>query len=149
MPTLPVSEDKVGVGAARGGKHWTKAEVEARRAEAESLSREKPARMYTPKWLDDDARRVWRATIRRLRGLELIDSLDTDLLALYCDAVSKYKRISAAEQLTDDDHKALQAWARLILSYADKLGLSPNGRARLAKRRAEQQVDQFAEAFDG
>ena len=49
----------------------------------------------------------------------------------------------------DDLIKAMQAWSRIIVSYAEKLGLTPGGRARLAKRKAEKMLDPFAESFGG
>jgi phage terminase small subunit len=98
--------------------------------------------------LSKEARAVWKTTVARLKGIELLDALDTDLLAMYCDIVAKYRALST-EAVTTDDIKSLQAWARLAQSYADKLGLSPAGRARLAKRKAEEKPpSEFEEEFD-
>lgn len=138
------------VGSSGSGKHWTKSEVESRQAAAENFRRGgKRVVLRAPAWLNDPARIVWKNTVKRLRGLELLDTLDTDLLAMYCDAVAKYQKVSEAPEMDSDAIKALQAWSRLVLAYAEKLGLSPGGRARLAKKKAEKKADDFADAFDG
>jgi phage terminase small subunit len=67
------------------------------------------------------------------------------MLGIYCDAVAKYRQVSKRidgvdgedGKPTDETIKEAQAWARLVATYADKLGLSPSARARLAKKRAE------------
>jgi len=130
-------------------KHLTNAERAAReRAEGE-LSRQKRIRLTSPSWLDDDARKIFEDTKRRLKGLQLLDNSDVELLSIYCDAVSKYRTASnllnKVDELgrplaTKDELNACQAWARLIAAYAEKLGLTPTARARLAKRKAEQET---------
>lgn len=76
-----------------------------------------------------------------------MDTIDAELLGIYADAVSHYR---AASELinkvdekglpvaTDETVKACQAWARIVSTYAEKLGLSPTSRARIAKRKAEE-----------
>ena len=93
-----------------------------------------------------------------MRGLELLDNADVEMLGIYCDAVAKYRE--ASERLTrvdkdglivgtDDDIKACQSWARLVASYAEKLGLTPTARARLAKRKAEKgPLDEMEQLLD-
>ena len=138
------------VGKKSGGKHWTKAEVEARRAAAEETQRDTRAYLKAPDWLTEEAKQVWESTRRKLRGIELLDNLDTELLAIYCDAVAKYREASKnMDPESSDSIKAVQAWARIISVYADKLGLSPAGRARLAKKKAEKETDPFADTFGG
>ena len=147
MPTRAVGVDTMGVGKKGSGKHWTKAQVEARQAAAEGMQREAPTKLRVPGWLNPAARKVWANVIRQARKLDLYDILDTDMLGLYCDAVVQYREIVAQEQKTVDDIKALQAWARIIAGQADKLGLTPQSRARLIKKKADELLDDFAE-FD-
>lgn len=94
-----------------------------------------------PEWLSEDARRVFERTKRQLRNLGLLESCDVDLLALYSDAVARYRE--AAQAIDPGDPKtaqAAQSWSRLVLSYAEKMGISATGRARLARKNAEQEA---------
>lgn len=153
MPTPVTTADKMTVRGKNGGKHWTRAEVEAREAAAAQGKRERRVTLKPPAWLGEDALRVWREIRRKLEGIELLDNLDTELLAIYCDAIVHYRESAQVMACPpegmdiNDAIKTTQAWARIVSTYADKLGLTPGGRARLAKRKAEKTVDAFEEAF--
>jgi phage terminase small subunit len=149
MPTaIQKATEKIGVGAVNGGKHWTEAEVKNRQEAEQELTRKSRIVLKAPKGLSENALLVWKDVRKKLNGIELLDNLDTDLLGVYCDAVAKYRELSQKEFVSDEDTKALQAWARIIVNYAEKLGLSPGGRARLAKKRAQKVTDGFGEEFD-
>lgn len=134
MPTPPKRLDNT-------SKHWTNQEKESRARAEQSLKRTARVTLRMPAWLGEDARKVWNGVKRKLRGIDLLDNLDADLLAIYCDAVAHYQTVSrkihADAALDDELVKQAQAWARLASAYAEKLGLSPNSRARLAKKRAQ------------
>ena len=121
-------------------KHLTKAERGARESAEGGLQRATRVSLHAPKWLEADARKVFDYTKRRMKGLKLLDNVDADLLAMYADAVVAYSKETRVEQK--------QAWSRLALSYSEKLGISPTGRARLAKKTAEKQVDEFETLLD-
>lgn len=139
-------------------KHLTNAERDARQHAEGELKRAKRPQLRCPKWLDDDAREIFMETKKRLKGLELLDNADVELLGIYCDAVAKYR--IASEQLArvdkdgilladKDDIAACQSWARLVAGYAEKLGLTPTARARLAKRKAEREpMDPLEQLLD-
>jgi phage terminase small subunit len=119
-------------------KHLTKAELAARQGAESGLRREKRVVLHVPKWLGDDARKIFEATRRRLKGLQILDPADADLLALYSDAVWRYREIMETGAPADmKEITAAQAWSRLALSYAEKLGISASARARLARRKTE------------
>lgn len=146
MPTPPKSLENT-------TKHWTTRELDARDRAERGLKRSTRVTLRTPAWLSDTAREVWDDVRRKLHHIELLDNLDTELLAIYCDAVAHYREISirihADDVLDDDLVKQAQAWARLISSYAEKLGLSPNSRARLAKKKAERELpDELTQLLD-
>jgi phage terminase small subunit len=111
-------------------KHLTKAERKARESVEAQLERKTRVTIRAPRWLGVKARAVFESTKRRMKGLNLLDNADADLLALYSDAVVKYTE--------EEDVRDKQAWSRIALSYAEKLGISPSARARLAKKAAEQ-----------
>ncbi len=159
MPQV-VTFDKMKVGKKGGGKHWTKEQVEKRAAAAQRMQRNKPVKLRMPVWLDDEARQVWKKTLKALSGLDILDKVDEDVLAVYCDAVARYKE--ATLKIREEGYtttnaqgteslspyvKAAQSYARIMMQYADKLGLNPNSRARLAKKIAEEE-DPNADLFD-
>lgn len=160
MPQV-VTFDKMNVGRKGTGKHWTKEEIKKREAAAQKLQRPKPVKLKIPKWLDDVARQVWKKTLKDMAGIELLDKLDEEVLAIYCDAVARYREatlkvreegyITSNAQGTETVNpyvKAAQSYAKIMIQYADKLGLNPNSRARLAKKRENEPEDPNKELFD-
>lgn len=157
MPTNHVSADKLSVrGKDQGGKHWTAAEVRARKAAADGVKRQGKVSLRVPRWLTPEAKAVWRRVLRQTAGMDLLDNLDSDMLGIYCDAVAKYRQASRYLVIVGDDNepvaredqiKMVQAWARLVAAYADKLGFTPAARARLVKRKADEILDEFEEEF--
>lgn len=171
-------------------KHLTQAEREAReQAEADVLpDRGREAKLKKPAIVSSNKRAnaYWNQTLKQMKGLVLLDDLDSTVLAGYCsmlarrdqttllvnqlmkrlgvqDAVeSGAKRRRSDAALTDREWEdsaqdapimtpdelveavskldtltgKLQALERNILQYADKLGLTPSGRVRLAQKRA-------------
>jgi phage terminase small subunit len=133
--------------------HRTKAEKAARKRSESALSRDKVA-LYAPARVKSDivAARYWRDTIRRMRGISLLDNLDTDMLASYClqCSIRDVLSLSFRRLPLDETLKSLQSQERLILSYANKLGLTPESRMRLAKKASEERpVDPDADMFGG
>ena len=104
------------------------------------------------------AGRYWRKVLERMDGLFILDDLDSDALGVYCVMMARYETQCrllslAARQLKDakDNPQAIadavakldavsgkmQSLERNILQYAEKLGLTPSGRVRLAQKRAQ------------
>ena len=137
-------------GGKDGGKHWTKAEIEARQEADELLHSEKPQRMRVPSWLSPEAKKIWKQTLDKFKGIELLEKVDEDILAIYCDATAKYREMAdhVNYQSDDKDIKSLQSWARVVSTYAEKLGFTPASRARLAKKKADDIIDRFGDKFD-
>lgn len=130
-------------------KHWTKQEREAReRAESSLLPEQK--RLVAPVWVkeDDDAYRYWTSTLRRLRETELLTPADADVLGTYCHIAARLEKnrrewANGDVMLAD----AVAADEKTLLNYAGKLGLTPDSRARLAKKRAEKAADPDADLY--
>jgi P27 family predicted phage terminase small subunit len=152
MPTKTVSVDTMSVGRKDGGKHWTASEIAARQEAADKLARKTESRLIPPSWMSKKAREVWDQKIKQVDGLkaanELLDVLDTELLAIYCDACVQYRETAELKTKTSDDIKALQAWSRIVNSYAERLGFTPTSRARLVKKIADKSKDKFGSKFD-
>lgn len=114
---------------------------------------EKPAIMTK----NPAAGRYWRKVLERMDGLVILDDLDSDALGVYCVMMARYEtqcrlltQAAKALKSAKDDPEAVEAAAarldavsgkmqsleRNILQYAEKLGLTPSGRVRLAQKRA-------------
>lgn len=142
-------------------KNMTIAERQAREAaEKETLPERTMVTLRAPAYINRDpcAKRYWIETIKRMEGITLLDDLDTEILAIYCSMLSrrdelndlcrKLLRQAAKSKLSAQEHMEeidklgdlmikVQNHDRTILSYAEKLGLTPSGRVRLARKRAE------------
>jgi len=143
-------------------KNLTKAEIEARSAAEQEVlpDRGREAKLSKPKFIKNNktASKYWRDIIKRMEGLAILDDLDSEMLAGYCSMLARRDQwISISNQLMEtlaekdvDPNKILEVVSKLdtitaklqtlernLLSYADKLGLTPTGRVRLAQKRAE------------
>lgn len=147
-------------------KNMTQSEIDARlAAEEEVLPQRKEVCLKKPKLMGKDpaAGRYWRVVLQRMEGLQILDDLDSEALGVYCSMLSRFERIvkqaAALSQRIEDmdglEPKDLvklvestnslegktQALERNLLQYAEKLGLTPSGRARLAAKRAAAPID--------
>ena len=94
-----------------------------------------------PGWLDREAKAEWKRITPELNRLGLLSRLDRGVLALYCDAWSKW--VSARGSIDalivqgtkgDRKHPAWQIYrdaASMVASLAKELGTSPNARLRM------------------
>lgn len=155
MPTLPKALDNM-------SKNLTQEERELREQAEEGVlpdrgqepNLERPALMTK----NPTAARYWRKVLERMDGLVILDDLDSDTLGVYCVMLARYEQqckllAAASRQLKDanGDPEAvaeavskldtmsgkMQSLERNILQYAEKLGLTPSGRVRLAQKRAQ------------
>lgn len=156
MPTPPKAVDNM-------AKNLT-AEERRRREQAEEgvlpdrgreVLLEKPAIMTG----NAAAGRYWKKVLARMDGLVILDDLDSDALGVYCVMMARYEQqckllalaskqlktakndpeeVSEAASKLDTVSGKMQSLERNILQYAEKLGLTPSGRIRLAQKRAEQ-----------
>ena len=142
-------------------KHLTKAEREARRQAEEGLiPRRTRLKLKKPAFVSKNkqANAYWNQLLKRMEGLALLDDLDSEMLAGYCSMLARRDetillagrltdRLSVADMEPDDIleamgklnvlHGKLHALDRTLLQYAEKLGLTPSGRVRLAQQRAK------------
>lgn len=139
-------------------KHLTLAEAAARaEAEGELLTHVELLPDKPPALLKGDAaaRRYWTAILGRMDNVLLLDSLDTEVMAIYCAMLSRRDKLQKASRAKDIEPKdaaalstELQKLEKSILSYAKDLGLTPAGRAQLARKRAAAvEVDPDADLY--
>lgn len=142
-------------------KHLTKAERDARaKGEQETTPKRTNAKLVMPPYVKNDkiAAKYWRSILKRMAGVYLLDDLDSEPFGVYCAMLSRHDTAQGLTavllddvrngELKPDERKGLleelnglmaevQSLDRVILQYADKLGLTPAGRVRLARKRAE------------
>lgn len=133
-------------------KHLTRSERDARKSAERSLERNTRVQLRAPAWLRNEALKIWNDTKRRLKGIDLLDSVDIETFAIWCDACAHYQAASkrlADENPTKDDIAAAQGWARLVFNTGEKLGLTLSGRTRLAKKKADPEPpDEFEQLLN-
>ena len=118
------------------GKHYTKAEIEARVNEENKLTRKK-INLKVPPFLKERAcaaaLKIWKEIIKESAEIELFDNVDARTLGNWC----RYQALFEEEaSKMFPDRKKLDMYGKQSLSYAEKLGLTPTARARLAIKRA-------------
>jgi phage terminase small subunit len=101
-----------------------------------------------PKWLGKEELVVWYWAVDQAKDVRLFDNLDTETLAVYCNAIVECRHVALMKRHNAERVREHQAWVRIIAQYADKLGFTPAARARLAKKRAEEVPDEFGKKFD-
>ena len=148
MPTAVKNLDNM-------SKHLTKDEIAARAsAEADVLPHRKIKRP-TRIGKDTGAKRYWSTVLKDMEGLSILDALDANTLAIYCekcarrDEMQLYYQKLREQYAAEPDNATIRLMIKLdseikgsedaILSYASRLGLTPESRSRLAKRQAEQE----------
>lgn len=149
-------------------KHLTAKEIAARELAESSLtpSRTKKREIDRdpPKELSKPEKTVWRKVLRRTSDIDLLEDADIDVLTVYCSMIYRIGTLRSTIDVLSDkledppENMETSDWIKclnkldsltgkiqkqeaLLLSYADKLGLTPAGRAHLAKKRAEAAED--------
>lgn len=156
MPTPPKALDSM-------NKNLTQAERLAREQAEEGVipDRGRAVRLERPAIMAGNAAagRYWKKVLTRMEGLVILDDLDSDALGVYCVMMARYEQqcrllamamrelkgagddpeaVTEAVSRLDTVSGKMQSLERNILQYAEKLGLTPSGRIRLAQKRAEQ-----------
>lgn len=155
MPTPPKSMDNM-------RKNLTAQEREARELAEDGVipDRGREVRLEKPAMMAKNtvAARYWKKVLERMEGLLILDDLDSDALGVYCMMLARYeaqckllsdlskqlkgckdldsKEVAAMIERLDAISGKMQSLERNILQYAEKLGLTPSGRVRLAQKRA-------------
>jgi P27 family predicted phage terminase small subunit len=135
--------------------------IKAKESTGQKSKLKNERQLLNPIWLDDEARQIWKKTLKDMKEFDVLDNVDADTLAIYCDAVARYREttlkvreegyttMSAQGAETVSPYvKAAQSYARVALQYSDKLGLNASSRARLAKKKADVEEDPNADLFD-
>lgn len=122
-----------------GGKHWTKAEVEARKKSETKLP--KPKALKPPDWLSDPAKKLFKSYAKQLLEFPsgIISTLDVGTLGRYCDCELSYAEASAQKSFwMEVSRRRLQSLSQqdaLIASAAERKVLE------LSYEEAKTQID--------
>ena len=135
-------------------KHLTTKERTAR-AEASAKFKRDKVKLTMPGRVKNNAAAAeyWKKYIKMLRKMEVLDDVDADVRGRLCLIYARMDRmqdeLDASEMMSQDLLNRLESAERNALSYAQKLGLTPESRARLAKKIAEKPAeDPDADLFD-
>lgn len=154
MPTPAKSADAM-------NKHMTKDEQEARQqAEASVTPDRGEVVLKKPSWLTGRGKKYWDSILERMEGTAILDDLDAEMLAIYCaqlqerDALQADLKGARKADKPDADlikslNKQIDGKDRLIKDYGSALGCTPEGRVRLAQKRAAKaaEVDADGDLF--
>lgn len=136
---------KLVVAVANTDMHLTPSEKKARATAEQELQRDK-VKIEMPPFVKNDKRAVfyWNTAVKRMKGITLADNLDADMLAAYCVISSRWERLQELinedlqnKKFDDRMFARVEAAEKNRLMYAEKLGLTPASRLRMAKKKAE------------
>lgn len=112
-----------------------------------------PIDLTCPAGLDAYGRQAWRRTAPLLADMGVLTQADADVLALYCDAYSQWRRSSAALRRLKPIDDAYRRVAITVEKARDQMrllagefGMTPSSRVRI-KVEPKQEASAFDELF--
>ena len=139
--------------------HLTNEERERREEEEKRFRRKEEVLMQLPEYLEGDTegQRVWVQVLRDAEEFGIFDNLDAETLGTYCSVTSriislrkKYRSCVNGHRKTADIldiSKELRLLEGEQLSYASKMGLTPESRMRMARAPVGQEEEDMGEDF--
>ena len=129
-----------------GKSNKTKEEIRLRQ---EREIRPETNKVECPDWLCDVAKEEWNRIEKDLIDLGLLTNVDTNQLAIYCDAYAKYvkatqeidkyglvikhtSKAGATNIVTNPYVQIANKYADLVKKFCDEFGLTPTSRAKIA-----------------
>ncbi|MBZ5203208.1 phage terminase small subunit P27 family [Planomicrobium chinense] len=142
-------------------RNISKAEIEERRKEEESLEEFESISLTAPPWLEGDAKEEYERIIPLLKKLP-IASLDLASVTMYCDFYAKYKEASQTvdiegtvitqfdargneKRIVNPKYTVMGDAARMVRTLSGSLGMTIDSRMRIVVPKKEEVVDPFAE----
>jgi P27 family predicted phage terminase small subunit len=114
------------------------------------------AKPKCPTWLSDEAKAVWRRTVKELEAMNILASADQDIIVAYANAVVNFQRATELVDrsgvlvkgrrdgvVTNPAVRVQRDAAQLIRQLASELGLTPSSRTRLSAEKADGGADDF------
>jgi P27 family predicted phage terminase small subunit len=113
-----------------------------------------------PRWLDKEARAKWKALVPELSRLGLLTCVDGDVLCVYCEAFSSFRRAVETLRREGETFKTKKGYVGVhpavairnaarhtIKNFAALFGLDPSSRARLSVPQEDEVEDDPIEAL--
>ena len=94
-----------------------------------------------PKWLNDNAKKIYKKTANEIKKLGISDKCDTNILAIFS---AQLDRLQVISQLSARElyHERLQNdLTSSVLSLSKELGITPSARAKLRIAKVETDDD--------
>lgn len=138
--------------------HLTNEEKEERERREEHFRRDEVL-LQIPEYLNDDpvGMDIWCKVCRDAEEFEIFDNLDCDTLGTYCSILSRvialrrkyWSAVKGHRKNTEilSISKELRFQESLQLTYAGKLGLTPEARVRLAQKVVVPEEDPDADLY--
>lgn len=132
--------------------HMTKEEIEERKRQEEAFTREE-VYLEMPDYLNDDfvGQLTWNRVLEDAKEFKIFDNLDREVLGTFCCITSRIVDLRKKYRAAVRGHrknteilgisKELRFQESLQLTYAGKLGLTPEARVRLAQKIVEPEED--------
>ena len=97
-----------------------------------------------PPWLTARGAKVWEQVAPGLAAANLTQGIDSNILAMYCEAHANWQRESR-RQLKKRNDALVSKWFKLAAFLADKLGMSPKARVaiRITAEDRVNSIDEF------
>lgn len=98
-----------------------------------------------PKWLDDEAKKIYKSTSKDIVKLGIAGKCDEKILSLFAMQMSRLMVVSQKPNKELADERLLNDLTTQTLQLAKELGISPSARAklRIAKVEENDAIDEF------
>ena len=138
--------------------HMTKEEIEERERRQNAFTRDE-VMIEMPDYLNDDfiGQLTWNRVLEDAQEFKIFDNLDREVLGTFCCITSRIVDLRKKYRSAVKGHrknteilgisKELRFQESLQLTYAGKLGLTPEARVRLAQKIVEPDEDQDDDFF--
>ncbi|PYG84798.1 P27 family predicted phage terminase small subunit [Ruminiclostridium sufflavum DSM 19573] len=107
-----------------------------------------------PSWLDNEAKKEWRRTVKQLEQLGILTEVDMAAFAGYCQAYARWKE--AEEFITKHGTivktpsgywqqvpqvSIAQTYLKIMNRFCEQFGMTPSARSRIAADNVQQDID--------
>ena len=107
-----------------------------------------------PTWLDSEAKKEWRRTVKQLEQLGILTEVDMAAFAGYCQAYARWKE--AEEFITKHGTivktpsgywqqvpqvSIAQTYLKIMNKFCEQFGMTPSARSRIASDNVQQDID--------
>lgn len=98
-----------------------------------------------PKWLSDDAKKIYKATAKDIVALGIAGRCDEKILSIFAMQMARLIEVSKKTNRELADERLLNDLTAQTLQLAKELGISPSARAklRIAKIETSDAIDEF------